>query len=308
MTIILTHIDQDMNYTLHQLKIFTEVVKQKSITLAAEEMHMTQPALSIQLKNFQSQFDIPLTEIIGKKLKVTDFGMEIAELAESILVESDKIKYKTKAYEGALTGKLKIAAASTGKYVIPYFLPDFLKSNPGIDLVLDVSNKSEVIKSLLNHDVDFALVSVIPENLFINEEILIENKLYMVSPNEESTQDLPLIYREEGSATRKSMIEYFKDSKERKSITLTSNEAVKQAVMAGIGISILPLIGIKSELINKDLHIVKSFDLPLTTNWRLIWLKDRKLSPIANEYLKFVRANKYDIIQEQFDWYLKFNH
>ena len=110
-----------MNYTLHQLRIFLEVVQQQSITRAAEEMHMTQPALSIQLKNFQSQFDVPLTELIGKKIYITDFGLSIAELAENVLKEADAIRYKTKEYSGLLTGKLKISSASTGKYLIPYF-------------------------------------------------------------------------------------------------------------------------------------------------------------------------------------------
>ena len=85
-----------MNYTLHQLQVFLEVVRQKSVTKAAEELFMTQPALSIQLKNFQNQFDIPLTEVIGRKLYVTDFGKSIAELAENVLKEADAIKYKTK--------------------------------------------------------------------------------------------------------------------------------------------------------------------------------------------------------------------
>ena len=117
-----------MNYTLHQLKIFLEVVRQGTITKAADEMHMSQPALSIQLKNFQAQFDIPLTEIIGKKTHVTEFGKSISVIIENILNEAEAIKYKTKEYNGLFSGKLRISIASTGKYVIPYFLSDFLKN------------------------------------------------------------------------------------------------------------------------------------------------------------------------------------
>ena len=183
-----------MNYTLHQLKIFLEVVRQGTITKAADEMHMSQPALSIQLKNFQAQFDIPLTEIIGKKTHVTEFGKSISVIIENILNEAEAIKYKTKEYNGLFSGKLRISIASTGKYVIPYFLSDFLKNNSGIDLTLDVSNKTSVINSLKNNEIDFAFVSVLPTDLKVNEEILLENKLYLVGNEKNIENEKTLIY------------------------------------------------------------------------------------------------------------------
>ncbi len=295
-----------MNYTLHQLNIFLEVVKQQSITKAAEAMYMTQPALSIQLKNFQNQFDIPLTEVIGKQLYITDFGKSIAEIAENVLKEADAIKYKTKEYSDLLAGKLRISSASTGKYVIPYFLSGFQKKYPGIDIILDVSNKTTVVQNLKDNEIDFALVSVIPVGIDIEEEVLLENKIFKVSHKNTSTKSNPLIFREDGSATRMAMDEYYKKTKERKSIKLTSNEAVKQAVIAGLGNSLIPLIGIKNELNNGELHIIPSKGLPIVTNWRLVWLKKKKLSPIAQTYLDFLRENKEDIIKHKFEWYLKF--
>ena len=150
-----------MNYTIHQLQIFLKVVQKKSITKAAEELFMTQPAVSIQLKNLQDQFDIPLTEVIGRQLYVTDFGKEIAEIAERVVIELENLNYKTQAFQGMMTGKLSISAASTGKYVLPFFLSDFLAQHTGIDLVLDVTNKSMVIQSLKNNEIDFALVSTV---------------------------------------------------------------------------------------------------------------------------------------------------
>lgn len=295
-----------MNYTLHQLLIFLEVVKHQSITKAAAAMYMTQPALSIQLKNFQNQFDIPLTEVIGKQLYVTDFGKSIAEIAENVIQEADAIKYKTKEYSDLLAGKLRISSASTGKYVIPYFLSGFQKRYSGIDIILDVSNKTTVVQNLKDNEVDFALVSVVPEGIDIEEELLLENKIFKVSNKNISTKESPLIFREDGSATRMAMDQYYKKAKERKSIKLTSNEAVKQAVIAGLGNSLIPLIGIKNELNNGELHIIPTKGLPIVTSWRLIWLKKKKLSPIALTYLDFLRENKEDIIQRKFDWYLKF--
>ena len=126
-----------MNYTLNQLRIFLKIVQKESITRAAEALFLTQPAVSIQLKNFQDQFDIPLTEIVNKKLYVTDFGREVAAAAENILEEVYAINYKTAQYKGQLSGRLRISVVSTGKYIIPYLLADFMKAHLGVELALD---------------------------------------------------------------------------------------------------------------------------------------------------------------------------
>lgn len=295
-----------MNYTLHQLKIFVEVAKLKSVTKAANEMNMTQPALSIQLKQFQQQFDIPLVELIGKKIQITDFGETVLTIAQNILEEVELLKYKTKEYSGFLTGKLKISAVSTGKYVIPYFLSGFTQLHKGIDLVLEVSNKEQTMKMLRSNEIDFAFVSVLPNNIDVNEEPLLENKLFKVMNPKFNLNDLPVIYREEGSATRNIMTEFLGVSNERKSLQLTSNEAVKQAIIAGLGYSILPLIGIKNELANQTLTIVPTEGLPISTYWRLIWLKNKKLSPIAQAFLQYIKENKTSIVEENFDGFSQF--
>ena len=111
-----------MNYTLHQLQIFLKVTETTNITKAAEELHLTQPAVSIQLKNFQDQFAMPLTETIGRNIYITDFGHEIARAAEKILDQVYAINYKMQAYQGELIGRLKISIVSTGKYVYAILL------------------------------------------------------------------------------------------------------------------------------------------------------------------------------------------
>lgn len=297
-----------MNYTIHQLKIFLKVLETKSITRASEELFMTQPAVSIQLKNFQDQFDIPLTEIVGRRLYVTDFGKEIGAIVEKTLEQLDEINYKTLEYKGLLTGRLKISAASTGKYVIPYFLSKFLELHPGVDLILDVTNKSQVLASMKNNEIDFALVSVVPDDLDVREERLLENKLYLIGNQPKFDKNKPLIYREKGSATRAEMERYFSEtsSKKRKKLELTSNEAVKQAVIAGLGYSILPLIGIKDQIINKRLFILPKKNLPLKTDWRLIYNTTKKLSPVARAYLAFIREEKKEILKTYFQWYEAF--
>ena len=303
-----------MNYTLHQLQIFLKITELKSITKASEVLHLTQPAVSIQLKNFQDQFPIPLTEVVGRKIYITEFGKEIALAAEKILNEVYAINYKTSTYQGKLSGRLKIAIVSTGQYVMPYFLSEFIKLNPEVELSIDVTNKSKVIESLEQNELDFALVSVLPKKLKIEQIELMQNKLFFVGSsqlNYEKSNDkknvfenIPMIYREQGSATRNAMEKFisFHNLSVEKKIELTSNEAVKQAVISGLGCSIMPLIGMKNELKNNDLQIVPVKGLPIITTWNLIWLKSKKLSPVANAYLDFIKSKKEEIINENFSW------
>jgi DNA-binding transcriptional LysR family regulator len=303
-----------MNYTLHQLKVFLKISKTKSITKAANELNLTQPAVSIQLKNFQDQFDVPLTEVVGRQLYITDFGKEIAHTAEQILNEVDKINYKTLAFKGILSGVLKISVVSTGKYVMPYFLSDFLNLNNGIELEMDVTNKTKVIKSLKNNEIDFALVSYIPEDINVESETLMQNKLFLVGNSNivfenkidigESLINFPKIYREEGSATRMYMENYFsqKGYLINNKLQLTSNEAVKQAIISGLGVSIMPLIGLKNELEKGDIKIIDVEGLPIVTNWELVWLKGKKMSPVASAYLNYIRENKTTINTILFSW------
>ena len=303
-----------MNYTLHQLRVFAKVVQLKSITKAAQELHMSQPALSIQIKNLQDQFDIPLTEVVGRKLYITDFGMELYQIAERILHEVSTIDYKTMAYKGQLTGRLIISVVSTGKYVMPYFLNKFLRQNEGVDLLMDVTNKLSVLKSLQNNEVDFALVSVLPDNMKVNEEVLTDNELYLIGSRKQKIESkpitkneiskMPLIFREEGSGTRYVMETYFKkhNMQVRKKMELTSNEAVKQAVIAGLGNSIMPLIGLREGLLNGDLKIIPTVGFPIKSKWRLIWLKEKKLSPVAESYIEYIKENKESILKEHFSW------
>jgi DNA-binding transcriptional LysR family regulator len=300
------------------LRVFLKITDNQSITKAAEELNLTQPAVSIQLKNFQDQFSIPLTEVVGRQLYVTDFGKEIAEAAEKILNEVDAITFKTMAYQQQLAGRLKISIASTGKYVMPYFLSDFMRKHRGVDLVMDVTNKTYVVESLERNEVDFSLVSVIPGQLQLNRVQLMQNKLYLVgstrnqwhpnTPKRKIFEEYPLLYREKGSATRAAMEGFIKAKNlpTYKKMTLTSNEALKQAVMAGLGYSIMPLIGIKNEIKNGSLQIIPFKGLPIVTHWNLIWLKAKKLSPVAEAFLEYIQAEKDRIINETFEWFEKY--
>lgn len=169
-----------MNYTLNQLQIFYKVVQLTSITKAAVELNLTQPAVSIQLKNFQDQFESPLVEILGKKVYVTDFGLEVAEKIELILNQVQAVSNLNKEKSKRLTGKLRIAVVSTGKYVMPYFLADFLRENSEVTLLMDVNNRAGVIQSIERNEVDLALVSVVPDKRYFESLELLPNNLYLV--------------------------------------------------------------------------------------------------------------------------------
>lgn len=304
-----------MNYTLSQLNIFLKVVENESITKAASELLLTQPAVSIQLKNFQAHFDVPLTQVVNRKLYITEFGREIATTAKRILNEANEIKFKTAKFKGEITGQLTISVVSTGKYVIPYFLYDFLAANPAIELKLDVSNKSKIVEDLETNAVDFSLVSILPEKLNLERIRLMKNKLYLVSNLDfdktkiNSIQDLPsdtpFIFREFGSATRVAMENFLNRNEIRfkRTLVLTSNEAVKQAVIAKLGISIMPIIGISNELNNKQLKIIPVKNLPISSEWNLVWTKGKRMYPAAKAFIEFIQKEKERIILENFSWY-----
>ena len=198
---------------------------------------------------------------------------------------------------------------------MPYFLSAFVKQHPGIELVMDVTNKARVVESLKNNEVDFSLVSILPNILNIEKLDLLQNKLYLVGNteqkfkkmvyNKELFKELPLIYREKGSGTRETMEAFIERNNipVLKKMELTSNEAVKQAVIAGLGFSIMPLIGIKNELRDGDLQIVPVSGLPIKTVWRLIWLKGKNHSPVAASFLNHVKKEKSNIVQNKFAWY-----
>lgn len=303
-----------MNYSLNQLAIFLKIVQTKSITKTAEAMHLTQPAVSIQLKNFQTQFCVPLIEIINKRVYITEFGREIAESAQNIMNEISLIDNRLTKYSGSLTGTLRMSCVSTGKYVLPYFLADFLKENQNVDLSLDVSNKSMVLDLLEQNQSDFSLVSVLPKHVALQKIELMPNSLYLIGAgdqsinadliNKQTLEKLPLIYREEGSATRMAMEKFIEKNRitVKKKIQLTSNEAVKQAVIAGIGYSIMPVIGLKNELERKQLQIVPIKGLPIKTAWNLVWHRKKKLSPVATAFKEYIENHKKEIIHANFSW------
>ena len=297
-----------MNYTLHQLRIFAEVVRQRSVTEAAQVLHLSQPAVSVQLNKLENEFPLPLTERVGRSLQPTEFGLTMARLAEDLLRDAEALEAAASAHLGLTTGRLRIASVSTGKYVMPYLLTDFMHSHPGLQLLLEVTNRQQVVESLEDALVDLALVSVVPDHLPLEVLPIMANQLELVArPGlqpctanpQEALNRLPLIFREVGSGTRKVMEAYLTSAgvEPARRMELTSNEAVKQAVLAGLGQSIMPLIGLRNELNLGQLEIIPCQGLPLQTEWSLVWRSDRKLPPAARALIQELEQNLDRVIE-----------
>lgn len=293
-----------MNYTLRQLQVYQAVGTQLSFTKAAEYLHLSQPAVSIQFKAFAEQFEFALIEYQGKQMVLTELGQEVFERVQHILEQTSALNAMNKSIKGKLYGTLNISVVSTGKYIMPYFLAEFLEQHPEVDLVMDVTNKSKVIESLEDNKVDFSMVSTLPAKLKIEKLELLTNELYLVgNPRlaeaiEIDKNEVTYLFREAGSATRLAMEQFLSDLDVTpyKKVELTSNEAVKHSVMAGLGVSVMPLIGMVSELANGQLKVIPHKNLPIVTQWNLIWRAHKHLSPVAAAYLEFLQHHKTRII------------
>lgn len=189
-------------------------------------------------------------------------------------------------------------------------MSDFIKNHRDVDIRIDVTNKAKVLESLNKNEVDFALVSVIPDEKLYEKVELMPNQLFLFAGEEEQKDKvnakqlakMPMIFREEGSATRKAMESYFtrQQIKPNSSLELVSNEAVKQAVRAGLGYSILPIIGMKSEIETGKMKIIETKGLPITTTWHLIYIKGKSLSPASRAFINYIEKNREVIIKEKF--------
>jgi DNA-binding transcriptional LysR family regulator len=304
-----------MNISLTQLRALKAIALQESITGAARSLNMTQPAVSIQLKNLQEQFEVPLTEIIGKRIHITEFGQELVEMADRIFDEVAQIEQKMLGLKGLLGGKIRISAVSTGKYIIPYLMADFMKIHPHVEISLEVSNRYSVLAHLQENTTDLALISVSPpSDLLFDSITLEENKWYLACAPDlaekfqaqidaNNWSKVPFILREKGSGTRLKMEEFFnsRNIKVDSKMELATNEAVKQAVMAGLGASVLSNFSMSQEIEDHRITLLKYPDLPIKSMWKLIWLKQKKHSPAVLAFIRWISENKKSIFKSHFN-------
>ncbi|MGV6851146.1 MAG: LysR substrate-binding domain-containing protein [bacterium] len=291
-----------MHITLRQLTVFESVARQLSYTRAADELHLSQPAVSMQIKQLEEVVGLALFEKFGKKIRLSDAGTAFRSYSQNIQRELQQAEEVMLAYKGLAKGKLNIAVASTVNYYAPRLLAEFHKLYPDIELNLDVTNRKTLLQNLGENSVDIVLMGQPPANLELESEAIKENPLVIISPPDHplamikhlKLSDLNgqvFVMRERGSGTRIAMERLLAEHKIKyiQGMQMTRNEAIKQAVRAGVGLSVVSMHTIKLELETGRLTVLKIPPFPVIRHWHMVYRKGKRLSPSAQAFLQFVR-------------------
>jgi len=290
-----------MHFTLQQLKLFEAVSRRGSYTRAAEELFLTQPAVSIQIKRLEEQVGLPLFESVGKKIFPTTAGKAMYKASVDILTRVDELKNTVEDLKGVVKGPLQLAVVSTSKYFMPHLLGIFLQRYPDVEPKLKFTNRATVIERLTNNVDDFVVMGQLPDDKNLESYPFLENVLAIIAPPNHplaNKKNITLkelskerfISRESGSGTRlvfDRMLEK-EGLKIEPYMELGSSEAIKQAVMAGLGIAILSLYGLELERDAGKLVLLDVKGFPVRRRWYAVHLKGKKLSLVAQTYLSFI--------------------
>ncbi len=290
-----------MHITLRQLRVFEAVARHLSYTKASQELHLSQPAVSMQVRQLEDDVGIPLFEKLGKKTELTEAGRELFHYSRSInrsLLELEEVMQSLK---GVSSGCLHLAVASTVNYFAPRLLAVFHQRYPGIAPRLDVTNREALVRLLENNSVDLALMGLPPTEVEVESEAFMENPLVVIAPPTHplvGESEIPLarlaqetfVMREAGSGTRQAMERFFKEQGMpiRHGMQMTRNEAVKQAVRSGLGLSVVSLHTIELELETGRLKVLDIAGFPLRRQWHLVYRRAKRLSPAARAFRDFV--------------------
>jgi DNA-binding transcriptional LysR family regulator len=298
-----------MNVTFRQLKIFEAVARHLSYTRAAQELFLTQPAVSMQIKQLEESASLPLFEQIGKKIYLTEAGRELHHYCRSINQQLSELESVLGELKGLKRGRLSISVASTANYFAPQLLAQFRQRYANVALSLDVTNRESLLQQLANNEVDMVIMGQPPAGLELVAESFAENPLVVIaSPTHPlaKTKNIPLnrlqketfLVREQGSGTRIAMERFFA----QKGIELTtgtemsSNEAIKQAVQAEMGLGIVSLHTVGLELATKKLQVLSVESFPILRHWYVVHRKDKRLSAIAEAFKAFLLHDAINLL------------
>ena len=297
-----------MHTTLRQLKVFQTVAEALNFTRAARELHLSQPAVSMQVKQLEEAVGLPLFELTGKKVRLTDAGREVHHYARTVFQTFQEMEEVLGALKGLDTGHLDIAVASTVNYFAPRLLAAFHRRYPGIDLRLDVTNRERLIELLKANEIDVVLMGLPPEDIELENEPFMENPLVVIAPPDHplrGARRIPVqrlaqevfLMREEGSGTRLAMERFFAEQSIPLSagMQMTRNEAIKQAVRAGMGLGVVSTHTIELELETGRLVVLDVEGFPLLRHWHMVYRKSKRLSPAARAFHDFVLAEAHRI-------------
>src|SRR6267378_2277059 len=299
------------NVTLRQMRVFAAVARHLSFTRAARELHLTQPAVSQQVKLLEEEVGMPLFEKLGRKVQLAAAGAELLRYATQTIELMREATEALAAMRGLKRGVLKLGAVSTAKYFAPSLLSAFTPAYPEVTIKFAVGNREEIIKQLAANEIDLVIMGRPPRELETVAEPFAKHPLVIIAPPAHplsGKRRIPLkqlaseqfIIREEGSGTRASMERVFRERGVafRTSMEVSSNETIKQAVMAGMGISFISSHTIGLELAAGKLAILDVVGLPIVRDWYVIHLRDKKLSPIASAFRAFLLQQGAGIIQK----------
>lgn len=286
--------------TLHQLKVFEATARHRSFTRAAEELFLTQPTVSMQVKQLTKAIGLPLFEQVGKKLYLTEAGKQLFATCEDIFVKLDQLEMNIADLKGMKQGKLRIAVITTTKYFMPRLLGPFCQLYPGIDVALTVTNHEQVIERLAHNQDDLYVMSQLPEHIDVKAYPFLENPLVVVAPGNHplaNERNIPLkrlveemfIMREPGSGTRRSFQQLLDahNLSVRVRLELGSNEAIKQAIAGQLGLSVLSRHTLTSD--SEDLTILDVEGFPLPRQWYIVSLSGKQLSVVAKTFLEYLQ-------------------
>ena len=287
--------------TLHQLKIFNTLARHMSVARTAEAMHMTPPAVSIQVKQLSETVGLPLLEQVGKQLYLTDAGKTVAVACHDLFDRLERLSQDLAMNQGLQKGSLRLSIITTAQYFIPHLLGDFCAQHPGIDVSLSVGNRQSILERLAHNRDDLYILGQPPDNIKVTALPFAPNPLVAIA-----NPDHPLagekaipprrlgeesfIAREEGSGTRLAYEDFFRRNKTGLKIRmeLGSNEAVTQAVAGRLGISILSQSTVRAEVASGQLAVLDVQGLPLQRNWYVVHLQKKHQTPASMAFQDFL--------------------
>jgi DNA-binding transcriptional LysR family regulator len=288
--------------TLRQLEVFEAIARLGSFTRAAEELHLTQPTVSMQIKKLTDAVGLPLFEQVGKKVYLTETGRALHDFSRQIFDHFTRFEMLLANFKGLKQGRLRLGVISTAKYFIPRLLGPFCRDYPGIDVTMKVSNRERILERLQNNDDDLYILGQPPEGSDAVAEPFLANPLIVLAPADhplagehniplKRLAEEPFLLREVGSGTRKAMEQLFARHhlKIKVRMELGSNETIKQAVMGGLGLSVLSRHTLVLDASTERLAILDVQGFPIERQWYVAYPKGKQLSVVAAAFLEFLR-------------------
>lgn len=300
-----------LHLTLRQLKVFESVARYLSYSRAADELHLTQPAVSMQIKQLEDNINLPLFEQLGKRIFLTEAGQELYQYSRAISQQLADLEVALDELKGMERGKLNISVVTTANYFAPHLLAKFCQRYTGVTVSLNVSNRETVLKQLSDNLIDLAIMGQPPDHLDIDSQSFMENPLVVVAPpNHPLCKEKKIavkrlaseifLVRESGSGTGSAMERFFAahEIKINKGMETDTTEAIKQAVQAGMGLGIMSRHTVELELETERLKILDIQNFPIMRYWHVVNRKNKRLSNVANTFRDFLLCEAEVLMHE----------